>query len=226
MASSSHHHPAAEPYNVWSDVQRPPSHSHEEPELVMEELYTIEQQSSSSPANSSNGGSPTRYSAQTIRQKKGRKLVSTMRSGSTHSDDTSSSTRTNSAEFDLPELSTMHGKQTTTTTSATNTISKTITTDKVEENKASNSVTDKEAQRGFGQRRLFPSVGLYQGLGRVQAYSAMAFGSFALIHMVPPVLASVGGLNLADKALMWGRVYYQVRREEKTKKKADHVESF
>ncbi|KAF9958095.1 hypothetical protein BGZ72_000900 [Mortierella alpina] len=210
MASSSHHHPAAEPYNVWSDVQRPSSRGHEkEPELDMEELYTIEQ-SSSSPANSSNGGSPTRYSAQTIRQKKGRKLVLTMRSGSTHSDDTSSSTRTNSAEFDLSELSAMDGKQTTTTTTTTTkTISRNITTDKAEEKKASNSIADNEDEKGLGQRRPFPSVGLYQGLGRLQAYSAMAFGSFALIHMVPPVLASVGGLDLADKALMWGRVSYQ-----------------
>ncbi|CAO3566421.1 unnamed protein product [Mortierella alpina] len=213
MASNDLHHPAAEPYNVWSDVQRPTSHGHEEAELDMEELYSIEQPSSS-PTHSSNGGSPTRYSTQTIRQKKGRKLVSTMRSGSTHSDDTSSSTRTNSAEFDLSELSALLGKGTTITTTTTATTTKTIGNDRTittsEEKKASNSVADKEAQtRGFGQRRLFPSVGLYQGLGRLQAYSAITFGSFALIHMVPPVLASVGGLDLADKALMWGRVYYQ-----------------
>ncbi|KAF9576132.1 hypothetical protein EC968_010255 [Mortierella alpina] len=201
MASNSLHHPAAEPYNVWSDVQRPSNRGHGEPELDMEELYTIEQ------ASSSSGGSPTRYSAQTIRQKKGRKLVSTMRSGSIHSDDTSSSTtRTSSAEFDLSELNGMPGKQTT-----TNPVNnKAITTDTIEEKKASNSTVHKAAQAGFGQQRTrFPSVGLYQGLGRLQAYSAMAFGSFALIHMVPPVLASVGGLDLADKGLMWGRVYYQ-----------------
>ncbi|KAF9962423.1 hypothetical protein BGZ70_008058 [Mortierella alpina] len=216
MASNDLHHPAAEPYNVWSDVQRPTSHGHEEAELDMEELYSIEQPSSS-PTHSSSGGSPTRYSAQTIRQKKGRKLVSTMRSGSTHSDDTNSSTRTNSTEFDLSELSAMLGKGATTTTSTTTaTTTKTIgnrtitTLDTAEEKKASNSMADKDAQaKGFGQRRLFPSVGLYQGLGRLQAFSAMAFGSFALIHMVPPVLASVGGIDLADKALMWGRVYYQ-----------------
>ncbi|KAF9984254.1 hypothetical protein BGZ65_000733 [Modicella reniformis] len=55
----------------------------------------------------------------------------------------------------------------------------------------------------------FPSVGLYQGLGRWQAYSAIAFGAFGIIHLVPPMLASVGGINLANKALIWGRVYYQ-----------------
>ncbi|KAG0201658.1 hypothetical protein BGX28_005575 [Mortierella sp. GBA30] len=67
--------------------------------------------------------------------------------------------------------------------------------------------------KGFGNNKggqpFLSSVGLYQGLSRVQAYSAMAFGAFTFIHMVPPVLASVGGIDLADKALMWGRVYYQ-----------------
>ncbi len=59
-----------------------------------------------------------------------------------------------------------------------------------------------------GRPRL-PLVGLYQGLGRLQAYSAMAFGTFGIIHLVPPILASVGGVDLANKALIWGRVYYQ-----------------
>ncbi|KAG0230522.1 hypothetical protein BGX31_005804 [Mortierella sp. GBA43] len=52
-------------------------------------------------------------------------------------------------------------------------------------------------------------VGLYQGLGRLQACSAMAFGTFGIIHLVPPILATVGGVELANKALIWGRVYYQ-----------------
>ncbi|KAG0075718.1 hypothetical protein BGZ90_009569 [Linnemannia elongata] len=62
---------------------------------------------------------------------------------------------------------------------------------------------------GGGGRGGFPSVGLYQGIGRVQAFSAMAFSTFAVIHLVPPMLASVGGVEVANKALLWGRVYYQ-----------------
>ncbi|KAG0069906.1 hypothetical protein BGZ89_001858, partial [Linnemannia elongata] len=62
---------------------------------------------------------------------------------------------------------------------------------------------------GGGGRGGFPSVGLYQGIGRVQAFSAMAFSTFAMIHLVPPMLATVGGVEVANKALLWGRVYYQ-----------------
>ncbi|KAF9579804.1 hypothetical protein BGW38_003789 [Lunasporangiospora selenospora] len=61
---------------------------------------------------------------------------------------------------------------------------------------------------GEGSKRVM-CVGLYQGLGRIQAVSAILFASFTAIHLVPPVLASVGGVELANKALIWGRVYYQ-----------------
>ncbi|KAF9104090.1 hypothetical protein BGX29_002467 [Mortierella sp. GBA35] len=37
----------------------------------------------------------------------------------------------------------------------------------------------------------------------------MAFSTFAMIHLVPPMLGAVGGVDLANKALIWGRVYYQ-----------------
>lgn len=58
--------------------------------------------------------------------------------------------------------------------------------------------------------QIFPSVGFYQGLGRLQAISGLGFAAFAFVHVIPPVLAAFGGVDLANKALIWGRVYYQV----------------
>lgn len=58
--------------------------------------------------------------------------------------------------------------------------------------------------------QTFPSVGFYQGLGRLQAISGLGFAAFAFVHVIPPMLASFGGVELANKALIWGRVYYQV----------------
>ncbi|KAI9235597.1 MAG: hypothetical protein BYD32DRAFT_420832 [Podila humilis] len=57
--------------------------------------------------------------------------------------------------------------------------------------------------------QTFPSVGFYQGLGRLQAISGLGFAAFAFVHVIPPVLAAFGGVDLANKALIWGRVYYQ-----------------
>ncbi|KAF9328553.1 hypothetical protein BG006_008283 [Podila minutissima] len=56
--------------------------------------------------------------------------------------------------------------------------------------------------------QTFPSVGFYQGLGRLQAISGLGFSAFAFVHVIPPVLAAFGGVELANKALIWGRVYY------------------
>lgn len=58
--------------------------------------------------------------------------------------------------------------------------------------------------------QTFPSVGFYQGLGRLQAISGLGFSAFAFVHVIPPVLAAFGGVELANKALIWGRVYYHV----------------
>ncbi|KAK3820991.1 MAG: hypothetical protein J3Q66DRAFT_332341 [Benniella sp.] len=73
----------------------------------------------------------------------------------------------------------------------------------------SSSTPVSERSNKANRSNRFPSVGLYQGLGRLQAYSALAFGTFGIIHLVPPLLATVGGIELANKTLVWGRLYYQ-----------------
>ncbi|KAF9972838.1 hypothetical protein BGZ73_003984 [Actinomortierella ambigua] len=52
-------------------------------------------------------------------------------------------------------------------------------------------------------------VGLYQTLGKIQAASGVSLAAFVAIHIIPPALAAVGGTELANRALLWGRVYYQ-----------------
>ncbi|KAF8940219.1 hypothetical protein EDD21DRAFT_387480 [Dissophora ornata] len=197
--------PSAEPYNVWADgksTPSPPPAYGEDHDLDMEELIRIEEAAGGVPSavNGGRGGSPTRYSAQTIRQKKGRQLVSSMTSNLSSSsslwssqDHERESEPKNTAAADNETVTT-----TTTTTAATGTTG----------GATQGTKTSSTSTRSFGGNG-FPSVGLYQGLGRLQAVSAMAFGTFGFIHLIPPMLATVGGIDLANKALLWGRVYYQ-----------------
>ncbi|KAF9103037.1 hypothetical protein BGX27_010758 [Mortierella sp. AM989] len=172
--------------NVWAD-----EHVNED-ELDMEELIRIEEAAGASGIDS---GSPTRYSSQTIRQKKGRKLVTTMRTSSSTSTISSSST---SPPPSLPLIHTYEKSDFADIGESMKIISSKATS-------SPNIGSNGSLRAGGG----YPSVGLYQGLGRLQAFSAIAFGAFGLIHLVPPMLASVGGVELANKALIWGRVYYQ-----------------
>ncbi|KAG0002892.1 hypothetical protein BGZ80_005898, partial [Entomortierella chlamydospora] len=181
--------PVPEPYNVWAD-----EHVNED-ELDMEELIRIEEAAGISGTDSN---LPTRYSAQTIRQKKGRQLASTMRTSPFGSTSISSESPSTSPPSSVPSSH------------------KDDKSDSVIIGESAK-VTPREVATssyigsggGLGAGGTFPSVGLYQGLGRLQAFSAIAFGAFGFIHMVPPMLASVGGIELANKALIWGRVYYQ-----------------
>ncbi|KAG0245449.1 hypothetical protein BGW41_000076 [Actinomortierella wolfii] len=52
-------------------------------------------------------------------------------------------------------------------------------------------------------------AGLYQTLGKIQAASGESLAIFVSIHIIPPALAAIGGTELANRALLWGRVYYQ-----------------
>lgn len=236
-----------EPYNVWEDV---PSAM----DINLSNIDTDDNNSTittttttsnySSSSKSSSGGSPTRYSVQTIRQKKGRQLVSTMMGAEEGKDvnisgvggglfptaGTSPSTVTFEEMTEGDNEGGSKKKTTTTTTRITTTSSSSGKPSTSTSSPAANGEADSHAggagvsaggQVGLGKAPLplgggggrggFPSVGLYQGIGRVQAFSAMAFSTFAVIHLVPPMLASVGGVELANKALLWGRVYYQVQ---------------
>ncbi|KAG0358517.1 hypothetical protein BGZ54_010391 [Gamsiella multidivaricata] len=223
--------PPPEPYNVWSDsdpagepsrTSKEHKKEKEEGELSMEELIRIEEAAGGGNGGSghdgpgfhlsatSDNGSTSRYSAQTIRQKKGRRLVSSMGSSSPSSSSSSSSSSSfvmNFENFEAEE--TVPEKKEGATATATTTTPAPAPAGGARDvaiSKATTVVASSSTYNGGGG---FPSVGLYQRLGRAQAYSAMAFGAFGFIHLVPPVLASVGGIDLANKALIWGRVYYQ-----------------
>ncbi|KAF8946460.1 hypothetical protein BGZ47_000463 [Haplosporangium gracile] len=231
MASAS----PLEPYNVWEDVASTKN-------ITLSNIDTDDNDSTITTAtttsnhSSNNGGSPPRYSVQTIRQKKGRQLVSTMM-GADDGDDSKGSNGsvgvlggglfpTATVEETTEEMNGRESQKTTTTTTT-----RTTTTSSSSGRPSTPTASGADIQTsaagsasggqvgltkaplggsgGTGGRGGFPSVGLYQGIGRVQAFSAMAFSTFAVIHLVPPVLASVGGVELANKALLWGRVYYQ-----------------
>ncbi|KAG0307988.1 hypothetical protein BGZ98_009287 [Dissophora globulifera] len=210
MATTHATPPPAEPYNVWADNATPPlSLKGDDQDLDMEELIRIEEAVGGAPSavNGGRGGSPTKYSIQTIRQKKGRKLVSSMKP---------SSSATLASAFDViqaEEHETGHGHRLDESVGDIDKRKTTITTETTRNSTGGIAhPTVVAPTRSF--RGGFPSVGLYQGLGRLQAISAMAFGTFGFIHLVPPMLASVGGINLANKALLWGRVYYQTNGVE------------
>ncbi|KAF9360652.1 hypothetical protein BGX26_008329 [Mortierella sp. AD094] len=180
--------PAPEPYNVWPD-----EHVNED-ELDMEELIRIEEAAGASGIDNS---SPTRYSAQTIRQKKGRQLVSTMRTSPFGPTSTSSESSSASPPSSIPSSQKDDKHDSVIIGESAKVTSREVATSNI------------GSSGGLRAGGTFPSVGLYQGLGRLQALSAIAFGAFGFIHMIPPMLASVGGVELANKALIWGRVYYQ-----------------
>ncbi|KAF9439072.1 hypothetical protein BGZ76_000554 [Entomortierella beljakovae] len=162
-------------------------------ELDMEELIRIEEAAG---ATTIDGNSPTRYSSQTIRQKKGRQLASSIRavaSGTPNDSNPPSASPPSSS-------SSSHKDPESPMTPKNSEITYTTTT-----SSPSPTINDGTQKPGRG----FLSVGLYQGLGRLQGLSAIAFGAFGFIHLVPPMLASVGGVELANRALIWGRVYYQ-----------------
>ncbi|KAF9972839.1 hypothetical protein BGZ73_003985 [Actinomortierella ambigua] len=50
---------------------------------------------------------------------------------------------------------------------------------------------------------------LYNSLGTIQALSGIGFATFVAVHVVSPMLAAVGGIDLANKGMVLGRVYYQ-----------------
>ncbi|KAF9171752.1 hypothetical protein BGX20_007003 [Mortierella sp. AD010] len=181
--------PAPEPYNVWAD-----EHVNED-ELDMEELIRIEEAAGISGID---GSLPTRYSAQTIRQKKGRQLASTMRTSPFGPTSISSESPSTSPPSSVPSSHKEDKSDSVIIEESAKVAPREV---------ATSSNVDSSSSVSAGG--AFPSVGLYQGLGRLQAFSAIAFGAFGFIHMVPPILASVGGIELANKALIWGRVYYQ-----------------
>ncbi|KAF9150038.1 hypothetical protein BG015_008151 [Linnemannia schmuckeri] len=230
MASAS----PLEPYNVWEDVASTKSITLSNIDADDNDS-TITTATTTSNHSSNNGGSPPRYSVQTIRQKKGRQLVSTMM-GADDDDSKDSNGVVGVLGGGLFPTAIMEEttegenggeskKKTTTTTTRTTTTSSssgrpstpaaggTDIQSSAAGSAAGGQVVLTKAplggSGGTGGRGGFPSVGLYQGIGRVQAFSAMAFSTFAVIHLVPPMLASVGGVELANKALIWGRVYYQ-----------------
>ncbi|TIA93131.1 hypothetical protein E3P99_00272 [Wallemia hederae] len=49
---------------------------------------------------------------------------------------------------------------------------------------------------------------LNKRLARVQTYSGIAFGSFALLHSVPTILAAGGGVGIVDDIVMISRTLY------------------
>ncbi|KAF8949281.1 hypothetical protein BGZ46_005164 [Entomortierella lignicola] len=186
--------PPAKPYTTWEE-----EHVNGD-ELDIEELIRIEEAAGASNIDSS---TPTRYSSQTIRQKKGRQLASTMRAspfGPTTIATTSSSTpsSTSSSPFSSSHSLKQKDEELSPTTSEERVD---ITTP--------NKIINTGSVGGSKGSVTFPSVGLYQGLGRLGALSAITFGAFGLVHLIPPVLGSIGGVDLANKALIWGRVYYQ-----------------
>ncbi|KAF9926981.1 hypothetical protein FBU30_003590 [Linnemannia zychae] len=239
-----------EPHNVWQDVSANGTtiaSSESYASIVTNSLSNIDHEDDGANTPTSilggeDGGSPKRYNVQTIRQKKGRQLASTM-TGSDSSDNNSiedalvederllspsSAThherpRSNSSTVvtTLEEVidgdqnaGNIRKKKTTTTTTRTRTTSNRPPSSGNGKNASETSehveAIGKTTPSGAGMTKGgFPSVGLYQGLGRVQAFSAIAFSTFAVVHMVPPILASIGGVDLANKALLWGRVYYQ-----------------
>ncbi|KAF9193733.1 hypothetical protein BGZ51_002397 [Haplosporangium sp. Z 767] len=193
-----------EPYNVWAMPDNPS----EDADLDMEDLVKVEVEAEgastiSSRSSSSSTSSPTaKYSTQTIRQKQGRQLLSSMMTASA----TETGAETVAAECTLADTEAGHSTISKSTTKTTTTTTKRTTATAETEDGAGREIS---IGTGVSNGKAFPSVGLYQGFGRVQAYSAMAFGCFAFIHLVPPALASVGGVEVANKALIWGRVYYQ-----------------
>ncbi|KAF9137146.1 hypothetical protein BGX30_010512 [Mortierella sp. GBA39] len=229
-----------EPYNVWEDVPSTMDinlSSMETDDNDSTITTTSNYSNNSKSSKSSGGGSPTRYSVQTIRQKKGRQLLSTMMGTEEDKDGNSSvsggglfpTAGTSSSTVTVKETKEGENeggskKKTITTTTRTATTSSSsgkpsTSTSNPAAAGGANSHADGAGASAGGKLGLgkasiplgggFPSVGLYQGIGRVQAFSAMAFSTFAVIHLVPPMLASVGGVELANKALLWGRVYYQ-----------------
>lgn len=241
MASAS----PLEPYNVWQDV--PSSVTSKSNNIILSNIDDDDSDSTlttttTMSSSSASRGSPTRYSVQTIRQKKGRQLVSTMMGGSDDGDRSGSNgstvgvvggglfptagtsstvafeeTTEGDGESDGKKKTTITSTRTTTASSSPSKPSTPTAGDAGSQTSgagtgpAGGHVGLGKSPLPHGGRRGFPSVGLYQGIGRVQAFSAMAFSTFAVIHLVPPMLASVGGVELANKALLWGRVYYQVQ---------------
>lgn len=233
-----------ESYNVWEDV---PSTM----DINLSNIDTDDNDSTittttttsnySSNSRSSSGGSPTRYSVQTIRQKKGRQLLSTMMGAEDDKEGNgtvvggglfpTAGTSSSTATFEETTEGENGGSKKKTTTTTTRTTTTSSSSDKPSTSTsgpaaaggadvyADGAGASAGGQVGLGKASLplgggggrggFPSVGLYQGIGRVQAFSAMAFSTFAVIHLVPPMLATVGGVEVANKALLWGRVYYQ-----------------
>ncbi|GJJ75366.1 hypothetical protein EMPS_07724 [Entomortierella parvispora] len=209
--------PDVQPFNVWSKEETKTSSSpsiHDLSELDMEELIKDD----GLVVSSEDGGSPTKFSAQTIRPKKGRQLLSSMittakttATGSSRSSLSSPPAGTNASAFGTGSLPTPSSDSTTTAEQTT-----ARTTEERDSKAASSTETETTPTKGFsgGGRGGFPSVGLYQGLGRLQAISALGFATFGLIHLIPPTLAAFGGIDLANKALILGRVYYQVKKTE------------
>ncbi|KAG0245450.1 hypothetical protein BGW41_000077 [Actinomortierella wolfii] len=57
-------------------------------------------------------------------------------------------------------------------------------------------------------------LGLYKTLGRLQAFSGIGLATFVAVHVVSPILAVAGGMESANNAMLWGRVFYQNRMVE------------
>ncbi|KAG0057023.1 hypothetical protein BGZ83_002261 [Gryganskiella cystojenkinii] len=187
-------------------------------ELDMEELMKIESSNLgdvSSPTSSEEGSSPTSYSnTRTIRPKKGRQMLSSMTTTTTKTTTFASS----SSDGSVPSVSSTSTTEESTNMADIQNSSTSGNADKAESDRETRTARVPGGLDGAGAagsvglsgaRRSFPSLGLYQGLGRVQAVSALAFAGFCFIHMVPPALAAFGGIDLANKAILWGRVYYQ-----------------
>jgi len=208
-----------EPFNVWSKQETKSSSlpsAHDLSELDMEELIKIEE--SSTVVSSEDGGSSTKFSAQTIRPKKGRQLLSSMITNTTTTTTSSRSSSSSSPSAGTNASTSGAGSLPKSTSGSTTTAEKTTTNTVDKDGRVTPSTeTETTSTRGFGGsvRGGFPSVGLYQGLGRLQSISALGFATFGFIHLIPPVLGAFGGIDLANKALILGRVYYQVKTKLK-----------
>ncbi|KAG0261393.1 hypothetical protein DFQ27_002978 [Actinomortierella ambigua] len=109
-----------------------------------------------------------------------------------------------STENTLPEVQREHQVEESTTHDGNKTIRSrktTITT--------TTTTTSTSSSHGGDVTKKLAYVGLYQTLGKLQAASGVSLAAFVAIHIIPPALAVVGGTELSNRALLWGRVYYQ-----------------
>ncbi|KAG0261392.1 hypothetical protein DFQ27_002977 [Actinomortierella ambigua] len=73
----------------------------------------------------------------------------------------------------------------------------------------SNNTSSPSSTKSHSTTAKLAGLGFYKTLGTIQALSGIGLATFMAVHVVSPMLAAVGGTDLANKGMLWGRVYYQ-----------------